>query len=152
MSCSLAVGLLGAAPRARPALEDKVPDLKAARQGARARLGRPACQAVLADFKDHSGRPLDEVLGIIGRTAEEQLDRMVFESGFGRHGCARSGVVASTRVHSSVALICLRPFELLRPAAQEAVLIHEMLHSLGLGENPPESVAITQRVMMRCGH
>jgi len=152
MTCSLAAGLLGAAPCPRTALEDKIPDLKSARLGARERLGRPACQAVLADFKDRSGRRLDEVLGVIGRSAQEQLDLMVFESGFGRLECARSGVLASTRVHSSVALICLPPFVLSSPAAQEAVLIHEMLHSLGLGENPPESVAITAQVMTRCEH
>jgi len=151
MSCGLAVGLLGAAPRARPALEDRVPDLRAARQGARESLGRPACQAVLADFKDRSGRRLDEVLSATGRTAQEQLDLMVFESGFGRHVCARP-VMASTHIHSSVVSICLRPFELLPPVQQQAVLIHEMLHSLGLGENPPESVAITAQVMTRCEH
>jgi hypothetical protein len=31
-----------------------------------------------------------------------------------------------------------------------AVIIHEMLHSLGLGENPPSSKEITLRVMQRC--
>lgn len=151
-SFSLAVRLLGTAPvHAGAALEDKIPDLKSARRGARERLGRPECQAVLADFTDGSGRRLDEVLGATGRTAQEQLDLMVFESGFGRRGCAHSEL-ASTHVHSSVVEICLRPFELVRPAEQDAVLIHEMLHSLGLGENPPESVAITAQVLKRCGH
>lgn len=32
----------------------------------------------------------------------------------------------------------------------EAIVIHEMLHSLGLGENPPTSDYITSRVMERC--
>jgi hypothetical protein len=32
----------------------------------------------------------------------------------------------------------------------EALLIHEMLHSLGLGENPPTSHQITARVRARC--
>ena len=41
MTCGLAMGLIGAAPRPQPALEDKIPDLKSARQGARERLGRP---------------------------------------------------------------------------------------------------------------
>jgi hypothetical protein len=138
------------APRPRPALEDKIPDLKSARRGARERLGRPECQAVLTDFVSVNGGRLDQVLRASGRTAQEQLDLMVFESGFGRRGCARS-VLASTHVHSSVVEICLRPFELFRPVEQEAVLIHEMLHSLGLGENPPDSLAITKRVMDRCG-
>jgi len=29
-------------------------------------------------------------------------------------------------------------------------IIHEMLHTLGLGENPPSSREITQRVNERC--
>jgi hypothetical protein len=33
----------------------------------------------------------------------------------------------------------------------EILLIHEFLHTLGLGENPPTSDAITQRVAVRCG-
>jgi hypothetical protein len=33
----------------------------------------------------------------------------------------------------------------------EAVLIHEALHSLGLGENPPLSDYITERIQARCG-
>jgi hypothetical protein len=140
-----------AVSRPRSVLEEKIPGLMPARQGARERLGRPECQAVLADFKDGSGRRLDEVLRATGRTAQEQLDLLVLESGFGRQACNR-GVLASTSVHSSEVFICLRPFTLLPAREQEAVLIHEMLHSLGLGENPPESVAITEQVLKRCGH
>ena len=36
-------------------------------------------------------------------------------------------------------------------ALARAVIIHEALHSLGLGENPPSSQAITARVLNRCG-
>jgi hypothetical protein len=36
------------------------------------------------------------------------------------------------------------------PGLAEAYLIHEMLHSLGLGENPPSSREITERVIDRC--
>jgi hypothetical protein len=35
--------------------------------------------------------------------------------------------------------------------ATEIVVIHEFLHALGLGENPPTSAAITERVTLRCG-
>ena len=132
-------------------LEDRIPDLKRARGGARERLGDPGCLAVLTDFESVNGGRLDLVLRSTGRTAQEQIDRMVFESGLGRHVCAGS-VLASTHVGASVVSICLRPFTLLDSAHQEAVLIHEMLHSLGLGENPPESVAITAQVLKRCGH
>jgi hypothetical protein len=123
-------------------LEDRIPDLKRARGGARERLGDPGCLAVLTDFESINGGRLDLVLRSTGRTAQEQVDLLVFESGLGRPGC-RGGQLAFTQIGSPVVSICLRPFTLLPPRKQEAVLIHEMLHSLGLGENPPESVAIT---------
>jgi len=107
---------------------------------------------VLADFESVNGGRLDLVLRSTGRTAQEQLDLLVFESGLGRPPCDRSASLAFTQVRSPVVSICLRPFTLLRPPEQDAVLIHEMLHSLGLGENPPESVAITAQVLKRCGH
>ena len=135
----------------RPTLEDRIPDLKRAREGARERLGDPRCLAVLSDFESVNGGRLDLVLRSTGRTAQEQLDILELESGLGRPGC-RGGQLAFTRIGSPVVSICLRSFTLLHPGKQEAVLIHEMLHSLGLGENPPESVAITEQVLKRCGH
>jgi hypothetical protein len=164
---SLVAGLLGGAPvlaggsagghaagtpHSRAALEDKIPELRSARLGARERLGRPECQAVLADFRAVTGQRLDEALRASGRTAPEQLDLLVLQSGLGRPGCDRGATMAFTQIRSSFVSICLRPFTLLPREEQEAVLIHEMLHSLGLGENPPESVAITAQVLKRCGH
>ena len=131
-------------------LEDQIPDLKRARQGARERLGDPQCLAVLTDFESVDGGRLDHVLRASGRTAQEQLDLLVLASGLGRPVCNRPVSLAFTQIHSPVVSICLRPFTVLPRQEQEAVLIHEMLHSLGLGENPPESVAITERVMARC--
>ena len=32
----------------------------------------------------------------------------------------------------------------------EAMVIHEMLHTLGLGENPPTTFEITERIRERC--
>ena len=139
-------------PPPRPALEDKFPDLKRAREGARERLADPQCLAVLTDFESVNGGRLDQVLRASGRTAQEQLDHLVLESGLGRPLCDRRVSLAFTQVHSRVVSICLRPFTLLRRQEQQAVIIHEMLHSLGLGENPPESVAITKQVLKRCAH
>jgi hypothetical protein len=147
MSGSERVAVARPGPRA---LEDLVPELARARAGARERLADPRCQAVLADFTDVAGRRLDLLLRAGGRTALEQLDSLGFTSGLGRHGCSR-GQLAFTQVGSLSVSICLRPFTLLPPVKQEAVLIHEMLHSLGLGENPPESLAITAQVLKRCG-
>jgi len=167
VSCTFAVCLVGGAgaqavaahrghasetPSTRPALEDKVPELRWARVRARERLGRPECQAVLADFESVNGGRLDLVLRSTGRTAQEQLDLLVLQSGMGRPLCDHGAALAYTQVASPVVSVCLRGFTLLRPPEQDAVLIHEMLHSLGLGENPPESTAITSQVLKRCAH
>ena len=37
-----------------------------------------------------------------------------------------------------------------RPSDAEDLIIHELLHSLGLGENPPTSSQISSQVMRRC--
>jgi len=37
------------------------------------------------------------------------------------------------------------------PSYAEAMVIHEMLHTLGLGENPPTTFEITDKVRGRCG-
>jgi hypothetical protein len=47
--------------------------------------------------------------------------------------------------------VCIAPFAEQRPGIRENTLIHEMLHSLGLGENPPSSGEINGQVMRRCG-
>jgi hypothetical protein len=36
-------------------------------------------------------------------------------------------------------------------AGGEILLIHELLHALAVGENPPSSARITKAVMNRCG-
>ena len=36
------------------------------------------------------------------------------------------------------------------PIRKSAVVLHETLHTLGLGENPPSSAVITQRVIWSC--
>jgi hypothetical protein len=107
---------------------------------------------VLTDFESVNGGRLDLVLRSTGRTAQEQLDLLVLESGLGRRLCDDGAALAFTEVRSTVVSVCLRRFTLLSPREQDAALIHEMLHSLGLGENPPESTAITDRVLKRCGH
>jgi hypothetical protein len=45
----------------------------------------------------------------------------------------------------------LAEVQLRTPAFAESIVIHEMLHTLGLGENPPTSLEITRQVQLRCG-
>jgi hypothetical protein len=37
------------------------------------------------------------------------------------------------------------------PTHAPELLIHELLHTLGLGENPPSTEAISRHVRARCG-
>jgi len=37
------------------------------------------------------------------------------------------------------------------PGLAEAVMVHELLHTLGLREDPPTSLEINRRVFARCG-
>jgi hypothetical protein len=50
-----------------------------------------------------------------------------------------------------VVYVCGGAFRDLDAKRREQVLIHEMLHSLGLGENPPSTHEINDAVWRRCG-
>ena len=68
--------------------------------------------------------------------------------------CARPEILAFTSVGSDTVFVCARSFVRVAqrdPALAEMVLIHEALHTLGLGENPPTSGEITARIEERCG-
>jgi hypothetical protein len=54
---------------------------------------------------------------------------------------------------SRVVTICGREFAKEwreRPHIAYATIIHEALHTLGLGENPPTAQVITQQVLRKC--
>ena len=116
-------------------------------------LSFPQCQQLLLEFADERGQPLVVKLTELGVTSGEYLRLIVFEDGADRSRCRQSGILAFTTRGSRVIYLCGRTF--MRAAQREpedvrAVVIHEMLHSLGLGENPPSSREITRRVRQRC--
>jgi hypothetical protein len=116
-------------------------------------LSFPACQELLQDFADERGQPLRRKLAELGVTAVEYLRLIVFEDGTNRSGCRQSGILAFTGPGSRVIYLCGRDFMRAADRAPEdvrAAVIHEMLHSLGLGENPPSSREITRQVRQRC--
>jgi hypothetical protein len=129
--------------------------LDSAAEGALRRLREPECQRVFSDFRDETGRLLQEKLEALGETGESYLARRIwFADGSGARACQSSENVAVTKVGSAVVFVCarqLRERAFHDPAWVEAALIHEMLHSLGLGENPPSSLEINERVARRCG-
>jgi hypothetical protein len=123
-----------------------------AREGAMRRLLVPACQALLDEFRDAEGRPLAAKLADFGVSADRYLAMVPFLDGTGRPLCKGGQSQLLTARGVARVLVC-KPF--LQTVDRERVtaevyVIHEMLHTLGLGENPPSSQEITQRVKRRC--
>jgi hypothetical protein len=119
--------------------------------GAIRRLETPACQQLFEDFTDEDGRTLREKLGAL--TPAEYLAQMTIRNGEiprGSGHCASPGAVAFT-VDGAAVFVCGRNFHNESRSRQQTTLIHEMLHTLGVRENPPSSAEITRRVESRCG-
>jgi hypothetical protein len=67
--------------------------------------------------------------------------------------CARGRTLAVTAPGSRAVWVCPQfALEQRRdPGLAEVTLLHEALHSLGLGEDPPSAAEITSRIVTRCG-
>jgi len=128
--------------------------VRAAVADAMARLGRDPCRSILLEFRDERGRPLRESFDALGGDAEALFRELIFVNGDNDAACRSVNVLAGTRPGSRVLHVCGRRFTRLQfrdPALAAAVILHETLHALGLGENPPSSGEITERVRSRCG-
>lgn len=129
------------------------PILVWALDGAARRLESPRCQAVFADFHDDRGRPLHARLADLGVSGPAYLELVLFYDGTGTRTCNREGVLAFTAPGHRAVYVCRELFQREWRAESryaEIILIHEMLHTLGLGENPPSSRAITSHVLRSC--
>jgi hypothetical protein len=79
-----------------------------------------------------------------------------FVDGSAQPGCRRSRVALSASPGVRRVFVCraFADFQLRQPGVAESMVIHEILHTLGLGEAPqhgaPTSIEITQRVEARC--
>jgi len=126
--------------------------LEPAVRAAQARLQGEGCEAVLDDFTDRDGRSLVEALQASGKSAAEYLGSLYFADGGAYRRCfdPTSRVVALTIPGERVVRLCATAFQRLDPEEREAVLIHEMLHTLGLGEKPPSPAEIDAQVRRRC--
>ncbi len=122
--------------------------------GALRRLATESCQRVLQDFRDASTQTLEARLKVLDRTVAEYVADVYFVDGDDSTQCRlNDATVAFTEPGSRVIHICARRFaeELTRrPDTGEILIIHELLHSLGLGENPPTATHITAQVGFRC--
>lgn len=127
--------------------------LREAVEGAAMRLASPSCAAVLEDFTDPLGRTLLERLDELGSTPSEHARAVLFYSGFDEPACRQNRRAFAFTVPGCPVVRVCRPLPILartRPELAQAVVIHEVLHTLGLGENPPSSPEITARVVRRC--
>ena len=121
--------------------------------GASVRLARPSCQRVLSDFADPSGRDLETRLVASGKSPAEALAALRFVDSREEPQCSGT-TLAFTQAGSSVIHVCGRSFTeraLQDRLTADIIVIHEFLHTLGLGENPPTSQEITAQVARRCG-
>jgi hypothetical protein len=103
-------------------------------------LGDSRCRALLTDFRDGNNRPLDRRLTDLGLSAERYLRFVVFRDATESEYCEQYRPLAFTQPGSRVVFVCGRDFVRewkQAPRRATAVVIHEMLHTLGLGENPP---------------
>jgi len=155
---TLTLSLAGAA--ARPASLEKAlvlagmerRALESARTQATALLQGEECRKIFSDFADAVGRPLQEKLDGIGQTPAEYLGRVQFLNGEVQMLCRRSRVQMVTTGKSRYVYVCpqFRQYQDRHPERAPALVIHEALHTLGLGENPPTSLEITGRILARC--
>ena len=130
--------------------------VRAALEGAAQRLEEPGCHAVFStpEFQDGAGRPLHEKLSALGTDGPRYLGLLLFIDGRATRWCQAGQTLAYTEPGSRVVFVCGRRFHEAwkrSPAFAEAAIIHEALHTLGLGENPPSPEAITATVQSYCG-
>src|SRR5512143_1288736 len=127
-----------------------------ARGGAVKRLARPECQRLFDDFRDARGRTLRQNLEEWTADPAEYLGLVPFIDGSSRPNCRNVNVALNATVGARRVFVCggFANFQLRQPGLAESMVIHEILHTLGLGESPqkgaPTSIEITQRVEARC--
>jgi hypothetical protein len=127
--------------------------LRAVRDAA-AKLETSACQEVFSDFRDAAGNTLQKRLDTLEVSGAGYLRWAYFVDGQGKSICEAPSILAATNPGSRVVFVCTTQFSILahrEPGLAAALIIHEELHSLGLGERPPDSKAITAQVIARCG-
>lgn len=159
---SLAICLASAGP-ARSAGDSSAPafdpqlgsTFAAVSAHARGLLEKASCGRIFEEFRDsRSGLPLSERLSESGLSAADYFASLTFRDGTGTPLCSSAGIQAHTTIGGSTVFIC--PAQLIALnrrdwLAASATLVHEALHTLGLGENPPLPSEITRKIVARCG-
>ena len=116
------------------------------------RLIDPACEQLLTEFRDTAGRLLSERLAALGTAVWEYLGWIQFHDGSSSL-CGNGWTLLYTVPGSRIVNVCKVAVEAAGVEGRDhlaASIIHEMLHTLGLPENPPSSAEITARVKRAC--
>jgi hypothetical protein len=116
------------------------------------RLARSNCADFLNAFTDRAGQPLDERRRELAVDRQTYLTMIVFIDGSREMPCLK-GSFAFTTPGSRVVRFCVEELKRTWQASPDYAasrVIHEMLHTLGLGEDPPSSAEITRRVLAGC--
>ena len=119
-------------------------------EGAALRLRRPECRRVFSDFKDASENLLETNLIRFAVDPADYLLKFIWFADGSQQSQCWGMTAAFTEPGSRVVFVCGRHFEKTSREA-ELQIIHEILHTLGLDENPPSSDVITRQVAARCG-
>ena len=101
---------------------------------------------MLSDFRAADGHTIRETLDRLGETPRSYLTRLTFREAID-HRCQNSATTAFARIGSRDVFICGIQFwheYQMNPPYIEAVIIHEMMHTLGLRENPASSLESIQ--------
>ncbi len=154
-----AILLAAAAANAAPPLKLMGWDARAvdtARTGALKRLESDECRKLFSDFTDARGRTLQQSLEEWTSSPAEYVGLVPFVDGSAQAFCrnGKTALVASPGVRRVFVCRMFADVQLRQPGVAESMVIHEILHTLGLGEAPqrgaPTSIEITQRVESRC--
>ena len=116
------------------------------------KLADPACGLIFSDFTDGAGHRLQEIVDGKQQTGSAYLRWLIVVNAIDDSFCANRNILAGTTPGSRFVRVCpqFKKVAAADPAYAVALLIHEELHALGLGENPPSSAEITDRVRARC--
>jgi hypothetical protein len=130
--------------------------VETARTGAVRRLESEECRKLFTDFTDSRGRTLQQNLEEWTASPAEYIGLLPFLDGSSQALCRKTNtaLVASPGVRRVFVCKTFAEVQLRQPHIAESMVIHEVLHTLGLAEAPakgaPTSIEITQRVESRC--
>ena len=122
-------------------------------ESAAARFEDRDCLKVLTDFQTINGFTPADQLAAWEIDIHTYLTMVTFIDD-SRHRLCEKGGMFFTSPGSRVVRVCVEEFKSIRHHSRgylAALVIHEILHTLGLGESPPSSEEITTRAMLRCG-